>query len=37
MYAMHTIAFEFLKIINEKLHFAFDIINLNIKLCFQIY
>ena len=30
---MRIIAFEFAKAINEKLHFAFNIINLDIKLC----
>ena len=33
LYVMHIIAFEFIKTMNEKQHFVFAMINLNIRLC----
>ena len=36
IYTMRIIAFEFAKIMNEKLHFAFNMINSNIKSYFLI-
>ena len=33
---MRIIVFEFARMMNKKLHFALDIINLSIKLCLSI-